>query len=207
MRKLAICLILLIAAIVMPFVFFEAQSRAWSEAALSVAGDPITAGIVVAALLTLDVLLPIPSSVVSATAGALLGVVAGTAASTTGMTLGCVAGYWVGAVWLRDGLAHLVSEHELARAERLVDRLGTRALVLFRAIPVLAEATVIAAGVARMRFGRFALATLIPNFGISAAYATGGDAMRRVTTIQLVSGILLLVTVATFTIRAARRMR
>ena len=47
--------------------------------------------------LALDVVLPVPSSVVNVSAGTLLGVAVGTFACWTGMTLSCLLGYWIGA--------------------------------------------------------------------------------------------------------------
>jgi len=51
---------------------------------------------IVVLLLALDVLLPIPSSLVSVAAGSTLGVVAGTMAIWAGMSLGSLLGYCVG---------------------------------------------------------------------------------------------------------------
>jgi uncharacterized membrane protein YdjX (TVP38/TMEM64 family) len=116
-----------------------------------------------AGLLALDVLLPVPSSLVSTAAGAMLGFWGGVASSWLGMTAGCLLGYWLGT------RAPLSADME--RVARARNRYGDLALVLFRAVPVLAEASVLFAGFTRMPRARFLRVTALSNLGISAAYA------------------------------------
>lgn len=70
----------------------------------------------------------------------------------------------------------LVGEEGLRRAGDWLDRHGLWALVLCRPVPVLAEASVIAAGLGRMRMGPALVATGLSNVGISAIYAGAGAA-------------------------------
>ena len=53
--------------------------------------------VLVAGLLASDVLLPVPSSLVSSFAGHMLGFTIGLLAVWSGMMLGCLVGYWIGA--------------------------------------------------------------------------------------------------------------
>ena len=62
----------------------------------------------------------------------------------------------------------------MARARVFVSRYGVVGLVSARAVPVLAEATVVFAGVARFPFNRFVIAIGIANLGIAATYAAIG---------------------------------
>jgi hypothetical protein len=98
--------------------------------------------------------LPVPSSIVSTAAGVLLGFWRGTAVVFAGMTAGCLLGYAVGS--RSSAVARrVVGEDGLVRAADLVRRYGDWVLVACRPVPVLAEASVIFAGLAHAPFGRF----------------------------------------------------
>lgn len=176
LRWLALSLALL-AAIIIPFVLLEDRLMGWTSAALDGARDQpwLGAGLIIG-LLTGDIVLPVPSSLVSAFAGAAFGWRMGAGVIWIGMTLGCVAGYLLGASAGRVLAVRVVGEGELARARRLFDNIGPAALIITRAVPVLAEAGVLAAGAARMPFGPFLISTTLANAVAAAAYAGVGAA-------------------------------
>jgi membrane protein DedA with SNARE-associated domain len=62
----------------------------------------------------------------------------------------------------------------MTRASKLAARYGDYALVLCRPIPVLAEASVIFAGIIRRPFGRVLSMTTWSNAGIALGYAAIG---------------------------------
>jgi uncharacterized membrane protein YdjX (TVP38/TMEM64 family) len=127
-------------------------------------------------LLAADVVLPIPSSLIGTMLGTMLGAWLGTAAGALGLTAGCVLGYAIGRGAGSSGLVRVVPADEFRRAMAWLDRYGVVALVVCRAVPVLAEASVIAAGGLRMPVVRVLAATTLANIGISAVYATFGAA-------------------------------
>src|SRR5687768_16900574 len=145
----------LLALVIVPFLFFEELSNAVTHRLLDATRSPVTLASAIATLLAVDVFLPVPSSVVSTGAGALLGAGWGTVASAVGMSAGCVLGYLLGRHLGRPGAIKLVSEAELARAEVAIARFREIAVVACRPVPVLAEASVIAAGTLRVPFLRF----------------------------------------------------
>ena len=55
--------------------------------------------------------------------------------------------------------------------EKLQNKYGDWIIILSRAVPVLAEASILTAGIGRMRFKRFILLVLLSNLGISIAYS------------------------------------
>jgi uncharacterized membrane protein YdjX (TVP38/TMEM64 family) len=169
----ALLLMLLLAAILVPFVLFESQFEALGARLVQGGMPQSVAAVAVAAFLALDVFLPVPSSLVSAAAGALFGFVRGLAVIWIGMTAGCVLGYAVGA--RSAGLARrMVGDDGLRRATHVADRYGDWGLIASRAVPVLAEASVILAGLVKAPFGRFMFLTTAANLGIAAAYAAIG---------------------------------
>jgi membrane protein DedA with SNARE-associated domain len=158
------------AAIIVPFVLWEEPLLAVSRSLLGLEGFRPLAATAVVLLLSGDLLLPVPSSFVSAGAVSLLGPVLGAFVIWLGMSIGAVIGFCVG----RSGgvvlARRVVGETELARAERLMQRFGGWVVVLCRGVPVLAEASTLLAGTARMPFGWFSLLSLASNAGIAAAY-------------------------------------
>ena len=68
----------------------------------------------------------------------------------------------------------LSSETELDRLDRLSERFGPRALVLVRALPVLAEASVLLFGATRLSWQRFLPPVALANLGIAATYSVLG---------------------------------
>ena len=117
------------------------------------------------ALLALDVLLPIPSSVVGALLGARLGFVAGFACGLLGLTLGQLLGYALG----RFMPARWASE--LPRAPTLA------VVFLSRPVPVLAEAVALTAGAERVPLGPFVAAAAAGNAVYAGVMAANGAAL------------------------------
>jgi 3-dehydroquinate synthase len=121
--------------------------------------------------LSLDILLPIPSSVLSVWAVVSLGLTGGVVAIWIGLCVACMFGYWLGTCsrpWL---LKKFVKTQDMIEARRFSSRYGILALVLLRAVPVLAEASVLTAGLVKMPFRRFMLVTSLSNAGIAFVYA------------------------------------
>jgi uncharacterized membrane protein YdjX (TVP38/TMEM64 family) len=188
----ALLWIVLIGLILLPFILFEPQFDALAEQMTSSGTSRGLAAAGILALLALDVFLPVPSSIVSTAAGVLFGVARGTLIVWSGMTAACVLGYLVG---LRAvGAARkIVGAESLARSEALMQKYGESAIVLCRPVPVLAEASVIFAGIVRAPFARFIGLTSTANLGIALAYsAFGAFSMRLNSFLVAFLGALLL---------------
>jgi uncharacterized membrane protein YdjX (TVP38/TMEM64 family) len=195
--------------ILVPFFLFE---DAFNALASDVVHTPTsawyaTAGIV--GLLAGDVFLPVPSSIVAAAAGVLLGLWRGAAAVWTGMMAACVIGYAFGAR-ASQAARRFVGDGGMARVEDLAARYGDLAIVLCRPVPVLAEASVIFAGIVRRPLARFVVTTCWSNLGIALVYAAIGAYAMRVDSFLLaflgslaLSGVALLV--SKLSLRGRRR--
>ena len=169
----AVLWIVLIGIVLLPFLLFEQQFNALAERATASGMSRWAAAGTIFSLLSLDVFLPVPSSIVSTAAGVLLGFAAGAAVVWTGMMAGCAVGYLVGA--RGSGAARrLVGEDGIARAAALARRYGDVTIVLCRPVPVLAEASVVFAGLVHAPFGRFVRLTALSNLGIALGYAAFG---------------------------------
>jgi uncharacterized membrane protein YdjX (TVP38/TMEM64 family) len=124
-------------------------------------------------LLIADVLLPVPSSLVMAAHGALFGVWVGTLLSLAGSTGAAAFGFWIGR---RGGplLNRLVSAEERERADRLLKRWGSLAIIITRPVPLLAETVAIMAGASPMGWSRTILAALAGSLPPAFLYAVAG---------------------------------
>ena len=164
---------LMFALIIIPFLIFEKQFEALGTWLAEGHASGWVSASIIAALLALDVFLPVPSSIVSTGAGVLLGFWRGAAVIWIGMTVGCAIGYAFGAR-AAGAARRVVGDDGLARASTIMDRHGSWALVVCRPIPVLAESSVVFAGLVHSPVQSFVWMTTLSNLGIALAYAAVG---------------------------------
>jgi uncharacterized membrane protein YdjX (TVP38/TMEM64 family) len=177
--RLLLIVALALAIPIVPFLAFGPDIEAWVAAWLQPPlARPVIFSLTVLVLAS-DILLPVPSSLVSTAAGAQLGAVAATAASWLGMTLGAVLGYWLARTFGRNVAVRLAGHEDLERLERLAAHYGVGLLVATRALPVLAEASVLLAGVARVPWRSFLPAISLSNLGIAIVYSVLGQFARN----------------------------
>jgi uncharacterized membrane protein YdjX (TVP38/TMEM64 family) len=165
----------LLALILVPFALYGDAIEAWTEAFVDRGrAAPLRAALVLGGLLAGDILLPVPSSLVSTACGLLLGAVTGTLVSLTGMTVSCIVGFWLARLLGRPFVSRFSGTDDLTRMESLNRRYGVWALIIARPIPVLAEASVLVIGLGAMPFPRFLLLTSLSNLGVSLVYGVAG---------------------------------
>lgn len=162
---------LLLAFILVPFALLEGHMNELVQATLQSKQSIAIITLAVIAFLLLDIVLPIPSSFVLATTGYLLGTAVGTAVCFVGLTAASLAGYALGRYAGGPVAQRVVGRAQLDRFADLSRRYGDALLVAFRAMPVLAEATTILAGISRMPMPRFLLVVSIGNLVVAAMYA------------------------------------
>jgi uncharacterized membrane protein YdjX (TVP38/TMEM64 family) len=171
------CVVLLVPII--PFLFFGGQFDQWLR---GLAADPPSATAtfaLIVGLLATDILLPIPSSVISTLSGWQLGWAAGTIATWIGMNLGAVIGFALARRWGQPFALWFSKGEDLRRMRQVSDQFGPLVLVLTRAMPVFAEASVLIAGIHRLSWRRFLPAVVLSNLGIAIAYAAFGEYAQR----------------------------
>lgn len=182
--KTIILMSIVLAVILVPFFLFHDFIDAWTEGILKASGQhPVYIAILLCLLLASDILLPVPSSIVSIGCGFLLGFVNGAIVSFTGMVLGCLIGYALGKgssakiKWLDAGTRQSM--------EAFFNRYGKWSIIIARPIPVLAEASVFFAGISSMSFKSFMFISSLSNLGISLMYAAIGAYAFTVNSILL----------------------
>lgn len=149
-------------------------------------------------LLVVDVVLPVPSSVVMVLHGTLFGAVAGSLLSLVGAVGATVVGYLLG----RGGaplVARVAPVSEQERAAALLGRWGPLAIVVTRPLPLLAETTAIVAGTTRaLSVPRVALWAAVGAAAPAVAYAVAGASATDGANLPLVFAAVLALAGATW---------
>jgi uncharacterized membrane protein YdjX (TVP38/TMEM64 family) len=200
----AVLWLILVGIVLLPFFFFEQQFNEFAEGLTASGASRWLIAAAIFSLLALDVFLPVPSSIVSTAAGVLLGFGGGAAVVWVGMMAGCAVGYALG--WRGAGAARrLVGEDGIERASKLAHRYGDLTIVLCRPVPVLAEASVVFAGLVGAPLARFVRLTALSNLGIALGYAAFGALSLDINSFvfafagaMLIPGVFLLVSRLTF---------
>ena len=143
-------------------------------------------------LLIADVLLPVPSSLVMVAHGAIFGVVAGTFLSLIGSLGAALFGFAIGR---RGGrlMQRIVPVEERTRANYLLERWGTLAIIVTRPVPVLAETMTIVAGASSLSWSKLVLASTFGSLTPAFLYALTGAAVVNFKITALMFTVVLLV--------------
>ena len=170
------CLLALaaLALILVPFFVYEERILGAVDGFLRSGSSRPLVAFAILSLLASDVFAPVPSSLVATASGMLLGLVPGAIVTWLGMQAGALAGYVFGRTAGVSAARRIVGDSELARATRSHRGWGAMSLIASRAVPVLAESSVVLAGAVRMPLGRFSWLTGLSNAAIAAVYAAVG---------------------------------
>jgi uncharacterized membrane protein YdjX (TVP38/TMEM64 family) len=144
------------------------------------------------ALLALDVVAPVPSSVVMVVLGKLYGFGAGAAFALTGSVLSALLAWSLGRRGERF-LARWMTPAELQAADAWLARHGAFALALTRPVPILAETFALLAGARGMPLARVLTAATLGILPAALLYAWAGSAGRDAVEDALLFGLTLLV--------------
>jgi len=194
---LIVCLALLVP--VVPFLVFGDSVDGQVEQWLTPPPPDWQLALLTVGVLSTDILLPVPSSLVSTLAGAQLGVAAGTAASWLGMTLSAALGFGLAKNFGRSLALRYCRPDDLARLDHFGWRFGAWTVAMTRALPVLAEAAVFVVGLSELSWRRFLPAMMLSNLGIALVYAVLGHFARSqgALTLALAASIALPLSAAT----------
>lgn len=188
---------LAVAAPVIPFLFFGDQMEAWARDWVETKhGFWVTVG-GVTLLLAADIVLPTPSSLITTMAGFQLGWFLGALVSWFGMSLGAVIGFGLARRFGQPLARWLSNDGDLESMRLLNERTGPLLLVMTRAVPVLAEASVVLVGVNQLSWKRFLPPVLFANLVISLAYAGFGELAEQYDWFPLAVIVSILIPVIT----------
>jgi uncharacterized membrane protein YdjX (TVP38/TMEM64 family) len=132
-----------------------------------------------AALLMVDVLLPVPSSFVMITLGISYGVVQGTFWAFFGVMASAGFGFFLGRK-AQPFVNRFVSEQERLRANAFIQRWGMLGIIITRPLPLLAETTALIAGTTNLSWKKLLLASACGNLPIAFLYAWTGATAKSI---------------------------
>lgn len=171
LRNWSLLLAGLLLTIVALHILFDEPLRSLFARALEATESRSLVAVLAVTALAADVVLPIPSSVISVACVLALGFAGGFFTIWVGLCISCLLAHWIGRASRGWIISCFFRADELAKAQYLADRWGSLALVLLRAVPVMAEASVVAAGMANMPLMKFIRITALANAGIAFVYA------------------------------------
>lgn len=172
--RAALFLTVLFAIPVVPFLWLGESFEAGLLKALREPSSPSVVSGWVIGLLAADMFLPVPSSAVITYAGGMLGVLAGTAVSWAGLSIGAIVGFGLARVFGETIARRFTESEDIERMSRFTQRHGATALVLTRALPILAEACVLMLGAGRLSWRQFLWPMLASNLLLSLTYSACG---------------------------------
>jgi len=176
--RIILLAIALAVLVIVPFVLFGDRIEAWTHSLLlDRRPHGLLPRLLCVLLLVSDILLPVPSSVVSTAAGLWWGLWQGSLISLIGMQLGSWLGYALGS--RATALRRWVGDEEVASLNRWFARHGEWIIVMLRPVPVLAEASTLFAGFSRMDWVRYNVLSLAANACISLFYGVLGSFFRN----------------------------
>jgi len=121
-------------------------------------------------ILSSDIILPVPSSIVMYLNGSVLGIYLGFVTSYIAVTISAVVGYFLGSF-----VSYGISKHSNAKAKRFVERFGFFAIIISRGIPVLSESVCIVCGYNQYNFKLYLILNLLGYIPICLIYAYFGN--------------------------------
>lgn len=154
----------------------------------------VSAAALVVGLLAVDLLVPVPSSLLMILSGAVFGVLPGGLLSLAGSLAGNLLGFEAARRYGRDATRRFIGDAQLARMQGVFASHGAVAILVSRPLPVLMETLSVAAGLSGMRRGPFLAASLAGTLPVVFVYAWAGS--RSLGEGTLVPAIVMLIAVA-----------
>ncbi len=157
--------------------------------------------------LGMDLLLPIPSSLLMALSGLFYGAAVGTLVCFTGSMLTVTLGFGACRLGGHRIVQAITGKEELAKAGLWFERYGIMAIVISRPVPMLTEALSCLAGISDMRKRTFFTASAIGHFPVCLFYSYIGSKGNFENPWQVVAASLLIPAIFLFVYKSWQRKK
>ncbi|GEM_PF-454661 len=174
MKKPLIVFGVSVVLIILVFVAFEPLEHQMHELLVSLTDHRLTYALASFSILSLDVVLPVPSSIVMYLNGGVLGVALGSGLSLLSAVLTSVIGFYLGSFFQKRGKA-VPGNTETGQAETLLHRYGGLAILVSRGIPILSESIAITAGASGVSFRYYFLLNVLGYLPVVLTYGIFGS--------------------------------
>ncbi|WP_298773257.1 VTT domain-containing protein [uncultured Shewanella sp.] len=121
-------------------------------------------------ILSINVILPVPDNLASVFATSHFNHFLAPMIICIGLTISSMVGYWLGSTLHKITSQHKSNYPMTDKTKKSAHSASIIMLILFRAIPVLAEISVITAGIIRLPFKQFIWLIILSNIGLAFAY-------------------------------------
>ncbi len=169
MKRVAIPFLIAVVTIIVMFLIFENLETYFTNLLQGSSKHILTYSLVSFIVLASDIILPVPSSIVMYTNGYVLGMAGGSAISLAALMVGSVVGYYLGK-YTSIGLK--TSDDE--KANNILSRYGSMAIIISRGIPIIAESVCIVCGYNKMNFKNYFILNLVGYIPLCLMYAFFG---------------------------------
>lgn len=170
MRKSIIVLIISIVIITLTFIFFGGIEEQISTTLDNLQSKKIYYSAVSFTILTFDILLPVPSSIVMYLNGYVLGGIGGSCISLLSLLTSSIIGYYIGKL-TSVGL----KEKSENNTNTIIDKYGILSILITRGIPILSESICIVCGYNKVPFKQYFIFNLVGYAPLCLLYAICGS--------------------------------
>lgn len=168
MRNIILPFLLSIILVSLVFVFFEDVETYFHNLLQTLQSNTLRYTIFSFLILSSDILLPVPSSIVMYSNGVVLGVLYGFALSMISSILSSIIGYGLGR------FTNFRMKQGAADSHKLIQRYGNVAIIISRGIPILSESVSFTAGYNLVKFRSYFLLNLVGYFPVCMIYSYFG---------------------------------
>ena len=189
MKRLVSIFIFCSFIIIIAFLLFGNVEK-WVEINLASEKSVVTYTLLSFVLLTSDIVLPIPSSLVMILNGKVLGVFSGAALSLVSGVLSSCIGFYFGRK-ANAFIDRFFSQSEKEMSRKLFDRFGNIAIIISKALPIISEAISFVSGTASVTFKTFLVYSIVGHFIVSFVYAYVGSLSRSLNS-NLIAAVIII---------------
>ncbi len=173
MKKLIAVFIFCCLLVIVAFLLFGNVEK-WVEINLQSKQSQNNYALLSFSILTSDIILPIPSSLVMILNGKVLGVVAGTFISLLSGVFSSCIGFFLGRK-TNPLLNKLFTTKEKEISDTLFQKFGNMAITISKALPIISEAISFVSGTTAISFKTFLLYSVLGHFIVALIYACVGS--------------------------------
>ncbi len=145
-------------------------------------------------LLILDIILPIPSSLIMILNGKILGIWFGSLLSLTTGLASAIIGFYIGRR-LKSIINPFFSADEIYRSDQMFKRFGLISICLSRALPIIAESLSVLSGTTSMTSRAYFIYSFVGQFLTSIIYGVAGSMTNTINSNLLLGSIIVCILV------------
>jgi len=185
MKQLLVPFLVFTVLIILIFVFFGGSEVYFQEVLEEARTDVSYYSFLSFLVLSSDIVLPVPSSIIMHFNGMVLGTIWGALLSLVSVMISSVVGYYLGrsTKWM--------TKSKNAKESELLNKYGVFAIIMSRGIPILSESIVLICGYNRFNFKQFMGYSLLGYVPICFIYAYFGNLSNNLFYIAVSISILL----------------